>query len=142
MTYALRDHPAKPAEDLQTLQDDQRAIPGGPLWCLATICANLSDLSLVYSGTAKLDAVEKLAWTADNAKAFLSQLSKARYYTSEWCYASNGRTPYAADAYVMGFNRHRGSENQRTDPWVYFKFSILTKTQKILVLSAHPEKAK
>jgi hypothetical protein len=39
----------------------------------------------------------------------------------------------------MGFNRFKGEENQKIDPWVYFKFTVNESARSILILSAHPE---
>lgn len=139
MSYEFRPPPLCPSSDLRACDDSQRNIVGGRLWCLQTIQQRLPHMKVVFSDKAQTDAAVKLAWCGDTVKAFVSQLSKSRYRTSEWCYTTRGRTPFAADSYVMGFNRHTGEENQRTNPWVYFKFSIMEKTDSILVFSCHPE---
>lgn len=145
MSYVLRPHPPQPSQALESLSDAERAISGGPLWNLQPIQAKLASVEsmrVIYSDNAANDALNELLWTIDNAKAFLSVLSHGRYLASEWCYRSNSKRAYAADAYVMGFNRHKGEENQRTDPWVYFKFSVIENTHSILILSSHPERKK
>jgi hypothetical protein len=139
MTYARRPHPPQPA-DLRGLDEGERFIDGGALWCRRTLQSQLQELRVVVSESAKLDMVNLLSWRIDNVKAFISQLAAAHYLNSQWCYTTKGSIAYAADAYCMGFNRHTGVENQRTDPWVYFKFSVIEKTGSILVLSAHPER--
>ena len=140
MTYELRPHPTPPTDDLRDRLEGERAIAGGPLWCLKTIQQKLAELKLVYSAKAQNDALTELVWSLETPKAFISQLSRGRYDGSQWCYTTKGTTPYPADAYCMGFNRHKGVENQRTDPWVYFKFSIIENTNSIVIFSAHPEK--
>ena len=145
MSYVLRPHPPQPSQALESLSDAERAISGGPLWNLQTIQAKLvsvESMRVIYSSNAENDAQSELLWTIDNAKAFISVLSRARYLASEWCYRCNSQKAYAADAYVMGFNRHKGEENQLTDPWVYFKFSVIEKTHSILILSSHLERRK
>jgi hypothetical protein len=46
----------------------------------------------------------------------------------------------AADSYVMGFDRIQVKENQNRQPYVYVKFTVREKTQKILVFSLHPSR--
>jgi hypothetical protein len=140
MPYALRPPPALPSTDLRACSDAERYIAGGQLWCLQTIQQRLTELKVIYSGNAETDALTKLAWTQDTPKAFISQLSRARYQGSQWCYTTKGRIPYPSDVYIMGFNRHTGVENQKTDPWVYFKFSIVENSESIIILSSHPER--
>lgn len=142
MTFKLRLHPAPPDVDLRTCVDHERYISGGQLWCLNTIRQHLTDMEIIFSDSAKEDALIKMAWTHETPRAFISQLARAHYRGSEWCYTTRGRKPYGADVYVMGFNRHTGVENQRSDPWIYFKYTVLSteKSDSILIFSSHPEK--
>lgn len=130
-----------PQANLRTLTDAERRIPGGAVWCLATIQRMLASetVTVSFSKKAEESAVNELFWSVKNAKTFIQHLHAGRYNKSEWCYTTKGNTPFASDSYCMGFNRHKGEENQRVDPWVYFKFSVNEKTKSILILSAHPE---
>ncbi|MGE8318351.1 MAG: hypothetical protein ACN6O3_06350 [Comamonas sp.] len=139
ISYALR-QVSPPNVDLGGLTDRERLIEEGRVWCIKTIQEQLSlrRLSVIYSPAAQQEAHEKLAWDINNACAFISCLTTGRYVNSQWAYSTNGKRAYAADAYHMGFNRHKGVENQKNDPWVYFKFTIIPQTHKLIILSSHP----
>lgn len=101
------------------------------------------DLRIMLSTSAEATVQSELMWDSSDVNGFIQCLHPARYINSEWGLPAghNGKVqPLAADAYVMGFNRFKGEENQRTTPWVYFKFAVRPTAKVMLVLSAHPER--
>lgn len=88
---------------------------------------------------------QELNWGQEDLLGYFHCLHGARYRSSEWGLPAGhaGKVePLAADVYVMGYNRIRGEENQRTVPWIYFKFALRPKIGIVLVLSAHLERTK
>ncbi len=141
MTLALWTPPL-PALPLPQCSDLERKITR-KCWDLNGVQAalNANVLRVVLSPSAAATMYSELAWNHDDLLAFVQCLSHVRYVDSEWGLPSGhgGRvSPLAADAYCMGFNRIKGEENQRTSPWVYFKFAVRPQVNALLVLSAHP----
>jgi hypothetical protein len=97
----------------------------------------------MVSGSAQVTLRDELLWSGHDLHSFMQCLHPARYLNSEWGLPSGhgGKVPpIPSDAYVMGYNRIKGEENQRTQPWVYFKFGVRLNSCAVLVLSAHPER--
>jgi len=70
---------------------------------------------------------------------FLLCLETRHYKSSEWCFPPQDGLfsgEFAADAYVMGYDRMKKVENPHRQPHVYVKFSILKTT--VLIFSFHP----
>jgi hypothetical protein len=106
---------------------------------------NASALRVLLSSSASETMYRELAWSNDDLLGFIQCLTPARYVDSEWGLPPGNPErvrPLPADAYCMGYNRIKGIENQRTFPWVYFKFSVRLQVATVLVLSAHPQRDK
>jgi len=147
MAYSLQTLTA-PAADLETLLDHERKIQGR-VWDLAGVQQALRDnvLNLNVSVQAGNQIVKELYWNSSQLTGFVLSLHKARYDCSEWVYISsepksNGLSiPHACDVYVMGYNKIKGCENDKTSPWVYCKFTVKNGSA-MLISTCHPEKPK
>lgn len=136
--------PPLPISPLNVCSDAERRI-AARCWDLAGVQAALraGSLQVTMSPTAAASMQHELNWTPADLLGYMHCLHPARYRGSEWGLpAGHGGkvAPLAADVYVMGFNRIRGEENQKTVPWVYFKFALRPNVGIVLVLSAHPER--
>lgn len=141
VTYALW-HPSRPALPLEQCSDKERYI-SATCWNLQAVQQALTTdrLNLTISTGASATMSQELHWGPNDVRSFMQCLHKGRYEGSEWCLPSNHKNKnaaYAADVYVMGFNRFKCIENQKIAPWTYLKFSIINDNKNILILSAHP----
>lgn len=59
--------------DLGLLNNEERRIDGGAIWCLPTIQQMLAtdSLSVIYSRGAEKTAINQLLWNMNNAIAFM-----------------------------------------------------------------------
>jgi hypothetical protein len=138
--------PEKLGVDLAPLTDFERRIvdpqnQSRSIWNLALVQAGLRSQELVLKITpfAQSEMLSTLNWMPDDLENFLCCIYPGRYEGSQWCYPQGSKFDIACDAYVMGFDRIKNLENQRTTR-AYVKFSIV-KTS-IYVVSAHAEKPK
>ncbi len=144
MALALH-YPTPPhTHDLDECKDHERKIIPR-CWDLAAVQAALdsSHLSIQLSTTASEDVATELRWDRNDIRNFFLCLGSHRYNDSEWCLPpkhGNKFAPMAADSYVMGFDRIKVEENQSRQPYVYVKFTVSEKTNKILVFSLHPSR--
>lgn len=135
--------PPSLSRPLTEYQDDRDRKIEGCCWDLSQVQSRLAagTLGLLFSQSASFDLTNELHWCADDVVAFVRALHRGRYNDSEWCYfGKQNQAPRPADSYVMGFNRWRGEENQLTQPWIYFKFSVVETPGSVLVHSAHFER--
>lgn len=144
MTFEIWKPPALGQPAGQEYTDAERKIDR-KCWNLQTVQEALAAGQLTVELTAGCQEVmlQELGWSSSEVIAFIQRLHKARYLDSEWCLPSkksHANVPWmAADTYFMGFDRIKGIENQRRDPWVYFKFTVRANTLKLLVFSLHEE---
>ena len=132
--------PQLPVTPLQDCTDHQRKI-GAMCWNLPLVQAGLADGTLKLNltpGAAQRAALE-LQWTEIEMLSYFYSLGKHRYCDSEWCLptkSSSKLTGFAADSYSMGFDRIKGEENQKREPYVYSKFTVVGSVS-VLVFSLH-----
>lgn len=147
MSYRVWE-PTPPNRNLQHLTDQELRIfaDGGgrrSVWNLTAIQEGLSrdpPIKVIYSTTVQQSLSDSLGWDSNDLRNFIGQLTKGRYDGSRWCYAPKGNTPHAADAYIMGFSRFQGVENQHLTPWTYVKFTLVgPNLDTLYIFSAHPE---
>ena len=143
MTFALWTPPAL-GIPIRECTDADRKIDG-KCWDLQEVQRALiaGELQVLLSPSAQTQLRDELGWSGDELKQFIGCLHKARYHDSEWCLPGGANpkiAPMAADSYCMGFNRIKGEENQKADPWIYFKFTIKANVMTLLVFSVHPER--
>lgn len=129
---------------IQECTDAQRKI-ARKCWDLAAVQHALAEgkLRVQLSTGAQTTLRDELGWSGDDLALFIQCLHKARYNDSEWCLPGGNNPklqPMAADSYCMGFNRIKGGENQKADPWIYFKFTVRAGTLTLMVFSVHPER--
>lgn len=144
MALALHSPTPPDIGELEQCRDHERKITPR-CWNLAAVQAALasSHLSIQLSPTATEDVAAELRWDRHDIRNFFLCLGSHRYNDSEWCLPpehGNRFAPIAADSYVMGFDRIQVKENQNRQPYVYVKFTVREKTQKILVFSLHPSR--
>ena len=129
----------------QSCTDEERKI-SRKCWDLQQIQELVRNKKLIIKLTpsAQTDNRNELSFSGADFEKFICALHAGRYSCSEWCLANKNvsTVPRAADVYIMGFNRFKGEENQKTNPWIYFKFTIKQQGEQVvmIVYSAHPER--
>jgi hypothetical protein len=139
MSYSLQT-PLLPKVPLSSCTDEERKIQG-KCWDLKALQTDLLAGKLDFNLTAKAssEAVRELRWNQTDAFHFLLNLETRHYKSSEWCFPPQDGLfsgEFAADAYLMGFDRLKKAENSNRQPHVYLKFAVL-KTS-VLIFSLHP----
>jgi hypothetical protein len=139
MSYSLQT-PSLPKVPLSSCTDEERRIQG-KCWDLKALQTDLLAGKLDFNLTAKAssEALRELRWNQTEAFHFLLNLETRHYKSSEWCFPPQDGLifgEFAADAYVMGYDRLKKVENPHRQPHVYVKFSILKTT--VLIFSLHP----
>jgi hypothetical protein len=139
MSYSLQT-PSLPKVPLTSCTDKERKIQG-KCWDLKAVQTDLLAGKLEVNLTAKAssEAVRELRWNQTDAFHFLLNLETRHYKSSEWCFPPQDGLfsgEFAADAYLMGFDRLKKVENSNRQPHVYLKFAVL-KTS-VLIFSLHP----
>ena len=139
MSYSLQTPPL-PKVPLSQCADEERKILG-KCWDLKAVQTDLlaGKLHINLTAKASCEAVRELRWNQTDAFHFLLNLEVRHYKSSEWCFPPQDGLfsgEFAADAYVMGYDRVKKVENSNRQPHVYLKFTVLKKT--VLIFSFHP----
>ena len=139
MSYSLQT-PALPKVPLSQCADEERKIQG-KCWNLKAVQKDLeaNKLQILLTTKAEAEASKKLRWNQTDTFHFLLNLETRHYKSSEWCFPPQDGLfsgEFAADAYVMGYDRVKKVENSNRQPHVYLKFTVLKTT--VLIFSFHP----
>ena len=139
MSYSLQT-PSLPKVPLSSCTDEERKIQG-KCWDLKAVQKDLQAgmLHINLTSKASSEAVRELRWNQTDAFHFLLNLGTRHYKSSEWCFPPQDGLfsgEFAADAYLMGFDRLKKVENPSRQPHVYLKFAVLKTT--VLIFSFHP----
>jgi len=126
-------------DDLSTPKS--RRITGpSVIWNLPAVqeALRVGTLGLTPTVKAAREMLMELNWSNDDLKGYLLALYPARQVNQQWCKTPNGQKFFASDAYCMGYDRHRATENSFLSPWAYVKFTVLA--TNVVVFSAHPKR--
>ena len=139
MSYSLQTPPL-PKVPLSQCADEERKIQG-KCWDLKAVQKDLqaNKLQILLTTKAVAEASKELRWSQVDFLNFFLCLETRHYQSSQWCLPpKDGQFSgeFAADAYLMGFDRLKKVENSNRQPHVYLKFAVLKTT--VLIFSFHP----
>ena len=139
MSYSLQT-PSLPKVPLSSCTDEERKIQG-KCWDLKAVQKDLQagKLQILLTTKAVAEASKELRWSQVDVLNFFLCLETRHYQSSQWCLPPNDGQfsgKFAADAYVMGYDRVNKVENPNRQPHVYLKFAVLKTT--VLIFSFHP----
>jgi hypothetical protein len=107
--------PSLPKVPLSSCTDEERKIQG-KCWDLKAVQKDLQagKLRINLTSKASSESLRELRWNQTDAFHFLLNLETRHYKSSEWCFPPQDGLfsgEFAADAYVMGYDRVKKVEN-------------------------------